>query len=92
MNVMPVFRAEQPSTCWTYSVRMKKFANSDAAEQQPATLAPATVRMRKIENGISGSFARDSITRNAISSSDRDGEPEIVQPDPQPWFGRFETA
>ena len=34
-NVTPVLSADQPSTCCTYSVRMKKFDEDDGAEQQP---------------------------------------------------------
>ena len=48
---------------------MKKFENVTAPSRNEQMFAPATVRMRKIENGISGSFARDSMTRNAIRST-----------------------
>ena len=55
-------------------------------------LAPATVRIRKIENGISGSLARDSITRKATISTAETTSRDRTQPEPQPWIGAFETA
>ncbi len=71
---------------------MKKFAKIIAPSSRPATFAPATVRTRKMWNGISGSFARDSISRNAPSRIADAASREIVQPEPQPWSGAFETA
>ena len=56
------------------------------------TLAPATVRTRKIENGISGNRTRASITRNAASSTADAISRTIVQAEPQPWSGACETA
>ncbi len=46
-----------------------------APRRRPATFAPATVRTRKMRNGISGSCARDSITRNIDEQHERDGQP-----------------
>ena len=91
-NVTPVLSADHWSTCWTYSVSRKKFANTIAPSRRPATFAPATVRTRKMRNGINGSFARDSITRNATRSAAATTSREIVQAVPQPWFGASETA
>ena len=71
---------------------MKKFANVIAPSRSPATFAPATVRTRKIENGISGSFARDSITRNADEQHGGHGQPRDRPAEPQPWLGASETA
>src|ERR1700751_2394149 len=56
------------------------------------TFAPATVRIRKIENGSRGSFARDSITTNATMSAAETARRVITQPDPQPWTGALDTA
>ena len=91
-NVTPVLSADQPSTCCTYSVRMKKFAKTTAPSSSPATFAPATVRTRKMLNGISGSRTRDSITRKMPSSTSEAAMRENVQPEVQPWSGAFETA
>ena len=71
---------------------MKKFAKIIAPSSRPATFAPATVRTRKMWNGISGSLTRDSITRKAMSRAAAMASREIVQPEPQPWAGAFETA
>src|SRR5438309_11880114 len=71
---------------------MKKFAKVTAPRIAEQTFAPAIVRIRNIENGISGSFARDSITRNATRSTADAMIRLIVQPEPQPWFGASDTA
>jgi hypothetical protein len=92
MNVTPVFRADQPSTCCTYSVRMKKLANTTAPSSSAEMFAPVTVRTRKMRNGISGSFARDSMNTNASSSAAAIASRSSVQPEPQPWSGAFDTA
>ena len=71
---------------------MKKFENVTAPRNRPTMFAPATVRTRKIENGINGCFARASIARNATSSAAETTRRTIVQLDPQPWSGACEIA
>src|SRR5258708_9092039 len=71
---------------------MKKFEKVTAPSSTPITFAPATVRTRKIEKGITGYFARDSITRKAASNTAETARRESVQPEPQPWSGAFEIA
>ena len=71
---------------------MKKFANVTAPRIAEQTFAPAIVLIRKIENGISGSLAFHSISRNAASRTAAAIRRLIVQPEPQPWLGAFETA
>jgi len=90
-NVIPVLRADQPRTFWTYNVRRKKLENTTAPSSRPATLAPATVCTRKMRNGIKGSFARDSIARNATSRMAATASREIVQFEVQPCDGAFDT-
>ena len=92
MNVSPVFSADQPSTSWTYSVNRKKLAKSDAPSRSAEMFAPDTVRMRKMWNGISGSFVRASITRNATSSATAAASRRSVVALPQWWVGAVETA
>ena len=55
-------------------------------------MAPATVLIRKMENGISGSFVRDSMATNASSRTTETASGISVQAEPQPWSGAFETA
>ena len=71
----------------------KNIENSDMPISSPTTLAPRSVRRRKIENGISGSRWRSSITTNAISSTTapRPGS-TIVRVDPQPTLTASTTA
>ena len=71
---------------------MKKFAKTTAPSRSPAAFAPATVLTRKILNGISGSFARVSITQKTSSSTTATASRVSVQPEPQPWAGALETA
>ena len=47
----------------------KNIENRDMPISRPTTLAPRSVRRRKIENGISGWLVRDSITTNAARSA-----------------------
>jgi hypothetical protein len=47
-------------------------------------LAAVTVRIRKIENGISGSLTRASQPTNAASSAPAATNRPIVSTDPQP--------
>ncbi len=70
---------------------MKKLANTTAPSSSAEMLAPVTVRTRKMRNGISGSFVRDSMTTNATSSSAESASRRSVQPDPQPCSGAFDT-
>src|SRR5438034_1275119 len=56
----------------------------------PTTLAVLTVASRQIENGISGSATRVSITRNAASSTAAAISSPIVRPVAQPTSGAFE--
>src|SRR6202035_107189 len=92
MKVSPVFSADQPSTCCTYSVRRKKFANVTAPSSRLATFAPATVRTRKMRSGMSGYRAQDSITTKMASNAAATARRESVQPDAHPWSGAFDTA
>src|SRR5581483_7254449 len=91
-NVRPVFSADQPSTCCTYRVRTKKFANVTPPRNRLETFAPATVLTRKMRNGISGSWTRDSITRNATINAAATASRPSVHAVPQPCDGAFETA
>ena len=52
-----------------YSVSIRNMANSAVPRVNPAMLAAVSVRSRKIENGMSGSFTRDSHAMNAASST-----------------------
>ena len=70
----------------------KKFENVTAPSMNAVTFAPATVRIRKIENGISGSLARASITRKPRISAAATIRRVMTQPEPQPWIGALETA
>ena len=55
--------------------------------------APATVRTRKIENGISGYFARDSMSDERDQQHGRDHEPRrSSSSELQPWSGACEIA
>ena len=54
MYARPAFSAENPSTFCMYSVMKKNIENSDIATKIAVTLAPVSVRLRKIEKGTSG--------------------------------------
>ena len=49
----------------------KNIENSDMPISRPTTLAPRSVRRRKIENGMSGCAGRDSIARNEPEQHER---------------------
>ena len=57
---MPVFSAEKCSTCCMYSVSIRNIEKSAVPRMKPATFAPLTVLILKIENDISGASARPS--------------------------------
>ena len=80
----PVFIAEYPSTCCMYSVSIRNIENIAVPRMKPATFAPTSVRRRKIENGISGSAVRASVTRNAPSRPAEIANRPIVSADAQP--------
>ena len=61
-----------------YSEMKKNIENSDAPVSRPTTLAPVTVRRRKIENGTSGARERRSITVKASSSAAETASSAIV--------------
>ena len=52
-----------------YSEMKKNIENSDAPVSSPTTLAPVSVRMRKIENGTSGAAERQLDRDEAPSSA-----------------------
>ncbi len=81
---MPVRMGEYPSTCCMYSVSTRNIAKSAVPRISPATFAPATVRRRQIENGISGSAVRDSHRRKEPSSAAEAVKSPIVSIEPQP--------
>ena len=92
-NVTPVLSADQPSTFCTYSVRMKKFAKTTAPSSSPATFAPATVRTRKMRNGISGSLHARLDHEEDAEQHERGGDAARTSSrSVQPWSGAFETA
>ena len=57
---MPVLSAEKCSTCCMYSVSIRNIEKSAVPRMKPATFAPLTVLILKIENDISGASARPS--------------------------------
>src|SRR6266540_1366915 len=52
-----------------YRVSRKKFAKMTEPSKAPTTFAPATVRTRKMWNGINGSWTFRSLTRNDTRSA-----------------------
>ena len=66
--------------------------NSDAPVRTPTTFAPVRVRLRKIENGISGDFERSSTATNAASRPAASASSPIVWPEPQPASGASTSA
>ncbi len=91
-NVSPVFSADQPSTCCTYSVRMKKVENITAAISSDTMFAAATARMRKIENGTSGANVRVSQTTKPARIAIATPPAIAVSTEIQPTSGAFEIA
>ena len=75
-----------------YSEMKKNIENSEAPVSTPTTLAPVSVRMRKIENGTSGAAERRSIATNAASSATAAASRPIVWPEPQPASGASTSA
>src|SRR5215216_2624421 len=83
----PVFIGEYPSTCCMYSVSIRNIENDTVPRISPEMFAAATVRIRKIENGISGSFTRASQTAKAARSTAASENRPMVATEPQPyWF------
>ena len=70
----------------------KNIENSDMPISRPTMLAPRSVRWRKIEKGIKGSFWRSSMTTNAIKSSTAAARNASVLVDPQPTLTASTTA
>ena len=66
--------------------------NRDAPVRIPTTFAPVRVRLRKIENGISGEAERSSIATNAAISATEAASRPIVWPEPQPASGASISA
>jgi hypothetical protein len=81
---MPVRMGEYPSTCCMYSVSIRNIENIAVPRMKPATFAPTSVRRRKIENGISGSAARASVTRKPARSAAATAKSPIVSTEAQP--------
>ena len=89
---MPVWSADQPSTCCTYRVRTKKLAKITAPSRKPTTFAPSSERILKIESGTSGDLERISIRIEIPSSAAETSSNRIVRAEPQPSSGAFEIA
>ena len=89
---IPVLIGEKCSTSWRYSEMKKNIENSDMPISSPTTFAPRSVRSRKIENGISGSRERDSISTNAISRAAAPARRRSVVVEPQPALTASTTA
>ena len=62
----------------------KNIENSEAPIRIPTTLAPVSVRRRKIRNGTSGASERSSIATKAASSATASASSPIVCVEPQP--------
>ena len=70
----------------------KNIENSEAPISRPTTLAPVSVRSRKIENGTSGAAERRSIATKAPSSATAPASRPIVWVEPQPASGASTSA
>ena len=75
-----------------YSVSIRNIEKSAVPRMKPATLAPVTVLMRKIENDISGSCRRSSTATNDASSTAAVAKRPIVRADDQPKSFAFVIA
>ena len=60
--------------------------------RNPAALATATVRSRKILSGSSGAWTRISISTKASSNATDAASSATVRAEPQPACGAFEIA
>ena len=67
-----------------YSETKKNIENSAMATSSPTTLAPVSVRLRKIPNDTSGLGERSSIAMNAPIRASATRISEIVWVEPQP--------
>jgi hypothetical protein len=71
---------------------MKKLLKTTPPSSRPITFAPATVRIRKIESGMSGSRACRSQTTKPTRRTAATATSTIVRADPQPTIGARESA
>ena len=65
-----------------YSERKKNIAKTEVPSRNPTTFALASVRFRKIRNGISGAWERVDHEEDADSAAAPSRRPTVV-PDPQ---------
>ncbi len=68
-NTRPIWNGVKPSTACRYSVVMKNQANMPAAHSTPIRFAALKFRSLNNVSGMSGMLRRDSMMRNAMSTT-----------------------